>query len=141
MRRGIYPLGTVTLSTAFPFGLFRKERDVELPGEVVVWPRTDRTVRDPAPGVGRAPRAGVSARGAAGTRGEYRSLRSYRIGDDPRDIHWKSSARLSGPVIREYERDGADTRWICLDLRGDAGEDAIVPVVRRAACPRHGVHD
>ncbi len=128
VRRGIYPLATLTLSTGFPFGLFRKERDIEMPADVVVWPRTDRRVREPAPGVGRAPRAGVNARGAAGTRGEYRSLRGYRVGDDPRDIHWKSSARLREPVIREYERDGADTRWICLDVRGEPGEPAEVAI-------------
>jgi len=139
VRRGLYPLGTVTLSTGFPFGLFRKERDVEIPGEVVVWPRTDRRVREPAPGVGRAPRAGVSALGAAGTRGEYRSLRGYRAGDDPRDIHWRSSARLREPVIREYERDGADTRWICVDLRGEPGEAAEVAIEVAAALAARSV--
>lgn len=128
VRRGIYPLETVTLSTGFPFGLFQKERDIALPGELIVWPRTDRMVREPASGGGRVPRAGPSARGAAGTRGEYRSLRDYRVGDDSRDIHWKSSARLREPVIREYERDGAETRWICLDLRAEPGEAAEVAV-------------
>lgn len=128
VRRGIYPLGTVTLSTGFPFGLFKKERDVTLPGEVIVWPRTDRLVRDPSPGAGRVPRVGASSLGASGSRGEYRSLRGYQVGDDSRDIHWKSSARLASPVIREYERDGAETRWICLDLRATPGEAAEVAV-------------
>lgn len=128
VRRGIYALSTVTLSTGFPFGLFRKERDIDMPGEIVVWPRTDRLVRDPSPGAGKVPRVGASARGAAGTRGEYRSLRVYRVGDDSRDIHWKSSARMREPVVREYERDGAETRWICLDLRGDPGEATEVAV-------------
>ncbi len=129
VRRGIYPLGKVTLATQFPFGLFLKERDIELPGEVVVWPRSDRAVRAPSPGGGRVPRIGVSARGAAGHRGEYRSLRGYRPGDDPRDIHWKSFARSPRvPVIREYERDGAETLWICLDTRGEPGDAAEVAV-------------
>jgi len=128
VRRGIYPLGTVTLSTSFPFGMFRKERDVEIPGEVVVWPRADRRVREPAAGAGRLARGGSSMRGTRGTRGEYRSLRGYRAGDDPKDIHWKSSARLREPVIREYDRDSADTRWICLDTRGEPSEAAEVAV-------------
>jgi uncharacterized protein (DUF58 family) len=133
VRRGIYPLGTVTLSTGFPFGLFRKERDLEIPGEIVVWPRTDRRVREPDPGAGKIPRVGLSARGATGARGEYRSLRAYRIGDDSRDIHWKSSARLREPVLRQYERDGAETRWICLDVRGEPGDPAEVAVEVAAA--------
>ena len=126
VRRGIYPLGTVTLSTSFPFGMFRKERDVEIPGEVVVRPRSDRRVREPAAGTGRLARAGASRQGTRGTRGEYRSLRGYRPGDDPKDIHWRSSARLKEPVLREYERDGAETRWICLDTRAEPDEAAEV---------------
>jgi uncharacterized protein (DUF58 family) len=128
VRRGIYPLRTVTLSTSFPFGMFRKERDLEIPGQIVVWPRTDRPVPAPSPGGGRVPRSGAGAKGAHGHRGEYRSLRAYRAGDDPRDIHWRSSARLRDPVLREYERDGAETRWICLDLRADPGDPAEVAV-------------
>lgn len=128
VRRGIYPLRTVTLSTSFPFGLFLKERDLELEGEIVVWPRADRPVPAPVPGGGRVPRVGNSSKGAAGHRGEYRSLREYRAGDDPRDIHWRSSARLRTPVIREYERDGAETRWICLDTRTEPGDPAEAAV-------------
>jgi uncharacterized protein (DUF58 family) len=127
-RRGLYPLGTVTLSTSFPFGLFLKERDIEIAGEIVVWPRTDRAVRSLDPSGGRLARAGSNNRRSAGHRGEYRSLRTYRAGDDPRDIHWRSSARMREPVIREYERDGAETRWICLDVRGEPGDAAEVAV-------------
>jgi len=128
VQRGIYPLDTVTLSTGFPFGLFQKERDLHIPGEIIVWPRTDRAVRDSSSGAGRIPTVGASARGMAGSRGEYRSLRAYRIGDNSRDIHWKSSARLREPVMREYERDGSQTSWICLDLRASPGEAAEVAV-------------
>ncbi len=133
VRRGIYPLGTVTLSTGFPFGLFRKERDFEAPGEVIVWPRTDRAVREPSPGGGQIPRVGVAARGARGSRGEYRSLREYRSGDDVRDVHWRSTARRGSPVVREYEQDGAETRWICLDTKGEPGDAAEVAVESAAA--------
>jgi uncharacterized protein (DUF58 family) len=128
VRRGIYAFGTVTLSTAFPFGMFLKQRDLHIAAEVVVWPRSDRQVRTASPGGGRVPRLGVSARGTAGTTGEYRSLRAYRPGDDPRDIHWRSSARLREPVIRTYERDGAETRWICLDTRAEPTDAAEVAV-------------
>jgi len=128
-RRGVYRLGTVTLSTAFPFGMFLKERDMEISGEVVVWPRTDRQVPPALLAGGRlALRGATASRSAAGHRGEYRSLRAYRPGDDPRDIHWRSSARFREPVLREYEREGAEALWICLDLRsqpGDAAEEAV----------------
>ncbi len=123
-RRGVHPLEIVTVATSFPFGLFRKERDLEIPGEVVVWPRQDLPVREPHPAGQRIRRTGETAAGAAGARGEYRSLRPYRPGDDPRDVHWRTTARMGTPVIREYERDRAQALWLCLDLRSPDGDEA-----------------
>lgn len=124
VRRGVYPLGTLTLSTAFPFGLFRKERDVSLGGELVIWPRSDRKIYRPSTAGGNVRRLGRAAVGVTGPRGEYRGLRPFRPGDDPKDIHWRSTARLGEPIIREYERSDSDALWICLDLRGEPGDRA-----------------
>ena len=133
IQRGLDPLGALTIGTSFPFGLFMKERDVELPGELVVWPRQDRVVRAPFPGGGRNRARGLAVAGAPGTRGDYRGLRPYRVGDDPKDIHWRSSARLPSPVVREYERDATETLWICLDLAGEPGTDETEGLVEMAA--------
>lgn len=127
-RRGVVPLRTVRVTTSFPFGLFIKERTVRVRGEVVVWPRRDRPIREPWAGaVGRRARAATGG-GDAGARGEFRGLREYRPGDDPRDVHWRSSARLGEPLVREYEQDTAPAVWLCLDLRGPPGDRAEVAV-------------
>ncbi len=128
-HRGIYLLGTVTIGTDFPFGLFRKERDVEIPGELVIQPRTDRAVREPGVGAGRRRQMAASVRAlAAGPRGEYRGLREYRPGDDPRDIHWRSSARMSTPVVREYDQEAADALRIVLDVGCPSGPESEAAV-------------
>lgn len=135
-RRGVHRLSTVTLTTLFPFGLFRKERDLEIPGEIVVLPRCDRPIRMPMIGGGRTRRVAALFHGGGGVRGEYRGLRSYRPGDDVRDIHWRSTARLGEPVVREYEQEAGETLWICLDLAhppGDAAEDAVEIAASMAA--------
>jgi uncharacterized protein (DUF58 family) len=126
--RGVFPLDAVTLTTSFPFGLFRKSRDLPLAGELVVWPRSDRKVRPPQPAGGRTPRVGAFSVGSAGLRGEYRGLRSYRPGDDPRDIHWRTTARLGHPVVREYEQSDSETLWLCLDTRGEPGPQAEIAI-------------
>ena len=133
IRRGVFPLEAITISTSFPFGLFRKTRRIKAPGELVVWPRTDRQVRTPRPGGGRNAAGSAAAPGPAGARGEYRGLRGYRPGDDFRDIHWRTTARLGIPVVREYEQNLAETLWICLDTRGEAGELAEAAVETAAA--------
>lgn len=128
-RRGVYPLAGVVLATSFPFGLFSKERDIALPGRLVVWPRTDRPVRAPRPGGTRSARhyAGSSSAPVL-QRGEYRSLREYRPGDDPRDIHWRSTARRGDLVTREFDRDAVDEYWIVLDTAApdEAAAEAAV---------------
>jgi uncharacterized protein (DUF58 family) len=45
---------------------------------------------------------------------EFHSLREYRDGDDPRDIHWKSTARLGALIAREYEAVGDRRLWLLL---------------------------
>lgn len=132
-RRGVHPLEGVTLATSFPFGLFRKERDLDLPAEVVVWPRTDRPVREPRVAGERARRPGVTSLGTAGARGEYRGLREYRFGDDARDVHWRSTARHGSPVVREYERDQSQAFWLVVDLRLPVGQAPDAPLADAAA--------
>jgi len=139
-KRGVYPLGTVTLATSFPFGLFRKERDVELPGEAVVWPRADRPVREPRPAGERSRPPGERPAGAGGPRGEFRALRPFRPGDDPRDVHWRTTARAGAPVVREYERDRTRALWICLELRAPDGDDAEAAIETAAALAAAAVH-
>ena len=134
VHRGVYPLETLTLSTSFPFGLFTKERDVPLPGELVIWPRSDRPVRLPAPPRGRGrPQFSDASGGASGARGEYRGLREYRVGDDPRDIHWRTTAKIGRPATREYDLDATEIVRICLDTRGEPGDAAEAAIEVAAA--------
>jgi uncharacterized protein (DUF58 family) len=128
VQRGIFQLDAVTVSTSFPFGLFRKSRNIRLKGELVVWPRSDRRVRPPNPGGDWNPRSGSLSAGPAGRRGEYRGLRGYRAGDDPRDIHWRTTARMGRPVVREYEQNETEALWLCLDTRGKPGDRAEIAI-------------
>jgi uncharacterized protein (DUF58 family) len=133
-KRGVYRLHRFTLSTTFPFGLFVKERDVVFPGTIVVWPRSDRRVREARKGGVRTRRSGVEkASVVPGGRGDYRSLRPYQSGDDPRDVHWRSTARFPEPVVREYERDSTETLWLALDLRTSALEAAETAIETAAS--------
>lgn len=138
VQRGVHPLEALTLATEFPFGLFRKERDVPLPGEVVIWPRTDRPVPERVLGAGDdAAELPTAALAGAAARGEFRSLREYRFGDDARDIHWRTSARLRRPVVREYDRDAGQALWVVLDTACPPGPDAEAAVELAASlCAR-----
>ena len=101
-RRGVYRLHRFVIATSFPFGFFIKEREVAYPGTIVVWPRTDRAVREARRSGTRMRRTGhIQPAPTPGGRGEFRNLRPYQRGDDPRDVHWRASARYAELVVRE----------------------------------------
>lgn len=46
---------------------------------------------------------------------EFAELREYNIGDDPRSIDWKATARMSRPLVRVLEPEKEQTLVILLD--------------------------
>lgn len=99
-RRGRHRLEAAHLSSLFPLGLFRKGMRYGLGLEILVYPEifpAGSVELDPAGLAGdlSAPRAGWGH--------ELHSLRQFRQGDDPRNIHWKKSAQTSALVFQERE--------------------------------------
>ncbi|MDB4979556.1 MAG: hypothetical protein JWM82_308 [Myxococcales bacterium] len=112
-HRGRHRLSGLRLSTKFPFGLLRKSRDVSDATEVIVYPAL-------AP----VPHAVLRALPVRhdGNRQKWRSrdgdffgLRDFRPGDDPRDIHWRTTARRGVPFVRENEDDEGSVATVVLD--------------------------
>jgi uncharacterized protein (DUF58 family) len=111
-RRGRYTYSGFRLSTKFPFALFRKSRLVEMKTEVIVFPQLAQ-LGHPAPP--RARVAGVEAQGRKGRQGDFHGLREFRDGDDPRDIHWRSTAKAGRTLVREHEEEAARRVTVYLD--------------------------
>lgn len=118
-RRGRYTYSGFRLSTKFPFALFRKSRLVAAPGQVIVFPQLS-----PPPAIVPPPsrRSGAELRGAKGRQGEFHGLRQFREGDDPREIHWRSTARHGRAMIREHEEELARRVTLLVDNALPDGE-------------------
>jgi uncharacterized protein (DUF58 family) len=111
-RRGRYLFSGFRVSTKFPFALFRKSRILDIETEVLVYPAV-RPLHDSVEL--RALYAGDEAPLPRGRRGEFHGLREYRQGDDPRDIHWRSSARRGRRMVREHDDEAARRVTIFVD--------------------------
>jgi uncharacterized protein (DUF58 family) len=100
-RRGVYRAADAGLLSRFPIGLFRKYRKAALSREIVVYPLP---LAVPAPEIppedARGGRPHPRSRGGGS---DIRTLRDFSPGDDPRDLHWKQSARMRRPIVRERE--------------------------------------
>ncbi len=121
-RRGRYTFSAFRLSTKFPFALFRKSRLIDADTTVLVYPAV-RPV--PLMAERRAHHLGDNMPLPRGRRGEFHGLREFRDGDDPRDIHWRSTARRGRRLVREHDDEASRRVAIFLDNVRPAGDEAV----------------
>jgi uncharacterized protein (DUF58 family) len=112
-RRGRHRLSGFRLATKFPFGLMQRTRTLADPAELVVYPAL--AALPPALLRGLPARLAPAARRQPSRQGELAGLRAFRAGDDPRDIHWRSSARRGLTLAREHEDDEGQEAWVVFD--------------------------
>ncbi|MFO0910166.1 MAG: DUF58 domain-containing protein [Isosphaeraceae bacterium] len=102
-RRGRYKFRTLELVTRSPFGLLERRVTINENASMIVYPMVGHLTR----------RWHLLHRQASETRAdkrhdrssqqqEYHGLRDYRPGDSPRWIHWRTSARLAQPMVKEF---------------------------------------
>jgi len=121
-RRGRYRLTGFRLATKFPFGLMPRARAIADVDELWVYPALIPAPEALLRGLPAHPAPGRSF--APSRQGEFRGLRAYRDGDDPRDIHWRSSARRGMYLVREKEDEETREATVLLDNDPEAAADA-----------------
>jgi uncharacterized protein (DUF58 family) len=107
-KRGKYRTGPIVASTRYPFGLISRVVELAPEEERIVLPKLgiiegeqfrhwlSRIVR----GDGRIRQR---IRHLVASEAEIHGLRPFRIGDSPRWIHWRTSARRNELMVREFE--------------------------------------
>jgi uncharacterized protein (DUF58 family) len=129
-RRGRHRLTGVRITTRFPFGLFVKAARPALTDEVVVFPAVRPVSAESLRRLGESGEASARRRGRGN---DLYNLRGYRAGDDPRFIHWRSSAKTEGLMVRELEADTSQNTRLVLVGRGRRGAEALERGLSEAA--------
>jgi uncharacterized protein (DUF58 family) len=132
-RRGLRVMGPALLTLTDPCGLVRQTWAVTEATEILVRPRVLDIV-PPRRGGGGEP-----AERAAGPRvpvvealGEFLALREYEPGDDPRRVHWRSSARRGELLVRVDDAPAPGRTVVLLDARADRYDEASFEVAIEA---------
>jgi uncharacterized protein (DUF58 family) len=144
-RRGRHVVGPTLITVADPCGLVRRTWAVGGTTEIIVRPRVHDIV-PPRRGGGGEP-----AERATGPRvpvvealGEFLALRPYEPGDDPRRVHWPSSARHGDLLVRVDEAAAPGRAVILLDTREpvhDASSfETAIEAVASIATSLHRTH-
>jgi len=102
--RGRYRFRSLEIMTAHPFGLLERRVSISMPAQLVVYPAVGVLTRR---GRRLQREASESRRGQRQERSiqqlDYHGLREYRPGDSPRSIHWRTTARIGVPMVKEFE--------------------------------------
>ncbi|MEO1994890.1 MAG: DUF58 domain-containing protein [Planctomycetaceae bacterium] len=116
-RRGYYEFGPMFLSSSFPLGLGQRGVVIGDFEKLLVVPRvgklTHSWVRDQQDAAMLVQRQ----RSRQGTfDDEFHRMREYRSGDNPRRIHWRTSARQNELIVKEFHQDREFDLNVVLDL-------------------------
>ncbi|HEY3266498.1 MAG TPA: DUF58 domain-containing protein [Armatimonadota bacterium] len=132
-RRGVYNVADCTVGIHDPLGIWTLRRRYPQASSLTVYPTGLATEETKALGESTG---GWLVQTTVQRRGEeegFYGTREYRVGDDLRRIHWRSSARHGALVVVERERAASGRIWLLLDtLKGsERGTDAD-PTMERA---------
>ena len=112
--RGRQPLGRVTLSSAYPMGLWRGWAYVHFPLAGIVYPAVEIGA-PPLPHGMSGPDATAAGRSDDA---DLAGLREFQRGDPPQRVAWKAVARGAGWFTKEFEGAGGGgpvtLSWIAL---------------------------
>jgi uncharacterized protein (DUF58 family) len=131
-RRGVYPNSRVTITSAAPYGLLRSGRTLNLPGEVVVFPRVYEAFSPAVAGFETI--SGGRFRGARriNSGAHFAGVRTWQAGDSLKQVHWKTSARRGELMVKQFEEELAGRISVLLDCEPGAGP-FVDEAVRAAA--------
>lgn len=101
-RRGVHPVGPVLEERSDPFGLVVRSIEHAVYDEVTVHPVV-HPVRIATRSEQERQQAQLLPRISDDPLGEFRTLREYQPGDDPRTVHWTSSARSGTLLVRDFQ--------------------------------------
>lgn len=116
LRRGWMQLDRLTLSSRYPFGMFRGWTVLHLPLKCLVYPKPSERSSAPPP-TQFARNTQDLQRGDD----EFAGLRVFHAGDSPKRIAWKAYAREQGLMTKQYA--GAAISTCMLDWETLAGLD------------------
>lgn len=115
-KRGFYRLGPVGLASSFPLGLIEVRQDRNGGVQTLtIYPDVFSIVSLRLSGApSEIHRGGFLLPEGAGA-AEFSGLREYRRGDNPRHIHWPTTARLNELMVKEFEPLASASLFVVLD--------------------------
>lgn len=116
-HRGEYMLGPLQVSSRFPLGLMERVIEVGLAERLVVFPQIGRLAPQWHRSLAYNQELVEQPRSRKGSfDDEFHQLREYRTGDNPRAIHWRTTARRNMLMVRDFHQNRDQDLLLAVDL-------------------------
>lgn len=124
-RRGHHRLGPLDVTSGYPLGFFRASARVVIGDTILVRPREGRPTEALMAWLGGA--ADARSKPSLVLRGDdiLHGVREFREGDDPRRVHWRTTARRGTLTVMEWRREQGCELVILLGRGHGAGPEAL----------------
>ncbi len=113
--RGLFKIEKLYVRYSSPFGLWEKQRTVNLKDSMSVIPDLTETKQYLENAQQFLQYEGLKIRKQRSGVGEFSKIRSYVVGDDPRKINWRQTAKLQEVMTNEYEPEHGKYITILID--------------------------
>jgi uncharacterized protein (DUF58 family) len=104
-KRGEYILKPLFASTSFPFGIIKWTWRNKISQRILVYPKYEPLNSLQLPMNSRFQREGISMVSNVGESLEFHTCREFRTGDNPKHIHWPTTARKNKLIVREFQEE------------------------------------
>jgi len=131
-RRGVYVHADIRLVSAGPFGFVTVARKLDLPGEVVVYPALYEVPEPRAAGYDLMVGGKFKGRRRTTSGTHFAGVRPWNVGDPLRQIHWASSSKGQGLMVKTFEEELSGRVAIIVDA-GEATDRELLDDCVRAA--------
>lgn len=135
-KRGRYRFGPIALMTTFPFSLFSSRQYSDDTDELYVFPSLlQLRSRWQTRLASRSGGESTTARQSGSVEGDFFGLREWQKGDSRKWIHWRTTARLGEPAVRQFEQQRRFDTCIVVDAfcTEQASDDAVELSISLAA--------
>ncbi len=120
-HRGRYIFGPLSVSSRYPLGLIERGLVVNAHEEMLVYPIIGRLHPRWKRELVGASELVTSSQSRGGIyNDDFHHLREYRSGDNPKAIHWRSSARRNELIVREFHQNREHHLSVVVDLHRSA---------------------
>lgn len=115
-QRGVYSMGAVNVFVASTLGLIERRYVFNLQKEVAVYPSfIDMNRYELLAATNRLTEFGIKKIRRIGQASEFDNIKHYVMGDDPRTINYKATARTNQLMVNTYQEERSQSVYCLID--------------------------